>query len=461
VAAVVMIGLFQWTDFRELSIESAGHVGTAVVLFVLWRLGTRPPHGLYSASTVFAGVYAAFHFGLTSSLAIGVEPTEYLNAATFLWIEDDVAVEAVRWSSVGMLALLCGVTLAELAGPGRKIELPWDARVEDGLGRVGSLLVGVSVLSWFLILVSSGGAAIFLGSYMSMKAATSGASIPYVLLGINLGVPLLAATRFREFHWFGVAGCVLFAVLGFPLGLRGEVLFPAGAVVVILARRGVIRPRPRLLAVAVVLILGASSFVRDMRTSGLAGLQTAEVSSNPFHGLMELGSSLRPVVAVITWAEAGEEYAMGATYWAPFERAITRFVPIAPRPPAEEDERLMNTLVKQRRLGPIGFSPVAESYRNFGPWGVVGVMMVLGFILGRIGQWPRTGMWPAATGLVLIPLLNHVRNAFVPVPAQLVAGAVLVMGVVMVVRLRLPRRYRRPDRRAPPPREPSSVRRRP
>ena len=106
----------------------------------------------------------------------------------------------------------------------------------------------------------------------------------------------------------------------------------------------------------------------------------------------------------------------------------------------------MTNLIMER-AGPIGFSVVAEAYRNFAAIGVVAVLALLGFILGRLSAWPDDRVYQCVAGVTLTALLAHVRNTFVPVPAQLMLGFALIAALVVFARARSERTQVAPRRR--------------
>ena len=98
-----------------------------------------------------------------------------------------------------------------------------------------------------------------------------------------------------------------------------------------------------------------------------------------------MGGSLHPVENVVRWRAEGDPLELGASYWAPLERAAAWVLPGLGTAAAEDDMRIMNVLVTDR-VGPIGFSPVAEAYRNFGAPGVAIVLGLLGAALAWIDR---------------------------------------------------------------------------
>src|SRR4029077_3247311 len=134
---------------------------------------------------------------------------------------------------------------------------------------------------------------------------------------------------------------------------------------------------------------------------------------------------------VVRWHAEGEPYQYGNSYWAPFERAGARVLPGVKPMAADNDLRLMNVLVLDR-IGAIGFSPVAEAYRNFGPVGVVIVLGLLGMALGAIDTIPDRRRAVLAIATLYPPLLINIRNSFVSVPAQCAAAILVVLAAAAV-----------------------------
>ncbi|MET0214202.1 MAG: O-antigen polysaccharide polymerase Wzy, partial [Vicinamibacterales bacterium] len=145
-----------------------------------------------------------------------------------------------------------------------------------------------------------------------------------------------------------------------------------------------------------------------------------------FEAFAEMGASLHPVEKVVRWRAEGERLENGGTYWAPFERAAARLLPGAQSSDAEDDLRIMNILVIDR-VGPIGFSPVAEAYRNFGAVGVVLVLGLVGACLALIDTLRSSRLAVLTMAVVYVPILTNVRNSFVSVPAHCAAGLAIVL----------------------------------
>jgi hypothetical protein len=171
--------------------------------------------------------------------------------------------------------------------------------------------------------------------------------------------------------------------------------------------------------------------VRDVRETGVSAIAETALSAPRLDALVEMGESLHPVEQVVRWHAEGEGFEHGGSYWAPFERAAARILPGFEVVAADNDLRLMNVLVLER-IGAIGFSPVAEAYRNFGPVGVVAILALFGMCFAGIDTIKDRRVAVLAIATLYPPLLVNVRNSFVSVPAQCVAGVLLVTTVTAI-----------------------------
>jgi hypothetical protein len=314
----------------------------------------------------------------------------------------------------------------------------------------GTALLLLCTLSWYMLMVLVGGGKLLFSSYVEYLSAVSPYSwlLGLIWLMIGWGIVLVVSGPSSRTRNWGFAALGVLATTAFATGLRGDLLFPLVAAGVARAKSG--RPLPiKLTAVAVIVALLASSALQTLRLYGVRHAQEAEVEASVASGLQELGMSLRPVERAVAWRESGEPLRLGSSYWAPFDRALVYAVPGWERPPAARDTRLMNVLVQQR-VGMIGFSPVAESYLNFGVAGVLAVMALLGFVLGRFDQLPATRLHQVTVGLILVPLLVNVRNSFAEVPAHLVLSVALILFMVVMSKRPFGHRHRlaAPRRRA-------------
>ena len=422
------------TGLRSLplvEVSNIASIGIVVVLFLVTRIFVQ---GIWSASAVYLFVYSLFHFGLTIAHGLDLQLPTRTEAYILQWFFTPSTKEAVILSLIGLCSCAFGAHIISLLTTKHTRSSSHKDQQDHVFTYVGFLLVSLSLSGWFLIVVSIGGLGLLTGSYESFLINTAGTSLPLTYYGVGLGLTLLAASPASLVRRIGFLMFVAWALIALPLGLRGEVMFPALAALVVAAKRKIPISPPKALLL-LLCFLSIISVVRELRQVGLQNYALSEMRVNPIDALTEMGGSLRPVSEVVAWHEAGDELIYGASYWAPFQRMLYRIVPdlSVSRLGAQDDDRIMNVLV-QRRVGPIGFSPVAEAYYNFGSGGVAIVMLLTGLLLGWMDTWSSTRIRQAAIGLILVPLFIQIRNDFVAVPFQIGTGLVILYGTVLAAK---------------------------
>lgn len=416
----------------SLSLGSIGNIGTVCAVVALVATIRVSNNGMWSPSMVYVIVFSIFHFGLTSIYAAGLL-SERTESEISYWFFDSSTKNAIFLASLGVISAAGGVQAAHaFSRPRNPIEaqLPgtWETAQSTALLIAGAIVVVATVAIWFATVIRAGGISLLFGTYEDylLRTAPFVGILSFVWFGMGVGLALVSGTGIRS-RWKQAAlvAFSLFAVIALPLGLRGEVLFPTLTALVIAFR---IRQRPSvgITLLGIVVALFVISLLREIRAVGIADLSSSNVSGNFLDGLTELGGTIRSVREVVLWLEWGEGPIRGASYWAPFDRALCAFLGTDRCPSAMQDDRLMNVLI-QARVGPIGFSPIAEAYFNFGIIGVIMVMGIIGWIVGRMDQWPATPLHHGILGVILVELLINVRNSFVPVPSHIILGTLFVL----------------------------------
>jgi hypothetical protein len=300
------------------------------------------------------------------------------------------------------------------------------------------LLVVVDVVLWIGLTALTLGPTFFLSSYQDYLDATASLPFDYVLPWLGLGMALTGAGDSRRHTRIALVFFGLFAALAFPIGLRGEVLFPLAAYAGLRARKHAM-PGGVWVLIAAVALLSVIGVVKDVRQVGLDNLDQVATSATPLAAVGELGGTINVVEMSLRWHVANDEpYLGGATYWAPVDRLLRQATGL-PYPDALDDDRLMNTEISERE-GPIGGSVIAEAHHNFGLGGVVAVPFVLGLGLALLERSRPRPYTDAVIGILMLNLLTHVRNAFVPIPFEVGVGVALL--AVLWVLEHDPRRLR-------------------
>ena len=417
-AALPAEGLRPAADFWWIALTSLAVVGWVVVRAGLW-----------TAVGVYAAVFWCFHFGLVAALGSGiVEPLE-LSLWDQLWVLGPFGGDAAYIALIGVLACAGGAGLVQCWQPALPPVGPAGDRAPHPHGIAGSVLVLGAIAAWGAVVVATGGVGGFFSSYGDYLQRTEefGALLSIVWLALGFGLVLAVTGGAGRVRDAAIAGFGVFALIALPIGLRGEVMFPSIAALVALARSGWALSAGRTCAFAMALLLIIPA-VKEVRHTGLRGLPDLVLELRVFDAFVEMGGSLHPVEKVVRWHAEGEPLEMGSSYWAPLERAAARILPGVDAGAAENDLRIMNVLVTDR-VGAIGFSPVAEAYRNFGAVGVVLVMALLGAAFARIDRIQDGSLAVLVIATVYLSLLTNVRNSFISVPAQCGVGLLLIVGL--------------------------------
>ncbi len=428
----LLIGLLIFRDeIAATSLTANARLTSFVAVTTVAIAVLGAPRGIWSPSSAYFITFALFHAGLIVVIAFGSAPVDVF-PSLLEWIYRPSTKTATWLVSLGMTSFSIGVWAAHLV-PGRRYRKHLhEYDINTWMAHAAAILMATSIGGWFLIALATAGPSILVGSYDDFLLATGDGVMPFLYFGIDLAMVFVAAahrTRWRRLT-LGIFG--FWALVALPLGLRGEILFPSVTALSIVAvrRRPISSGRALLLAVVLLSVIAA---VRQVRAVGIGAAESRELTLNPLDGAAEMGASLRPTSEVVFWEDMGESPDGGATYWAPVDRMLYYVVPGWTRLPADQDMRLMNVLV-MKRVGPIGFSVLAEAYRNFATAGVVGIMLLIGFLLGRVDTWPDSRLHQAIGGSILIALLGHVRNSFVPVPMQLVISFATIGLILLVAR---------------------------
>ena len=444
---LICMGLMLWVlfalDASSMSLVFLSNLASLYTLAAVIMVGRVSPQGFWSASPLYLIILSLFHFGLTTVYGLGLPIGGTTQTNLAVWFYTPFTKEAVVLSSIGLVSAGMGCVIAFLWGarPSEPIVVPPRGRLsarerhlDQALSIAGSMLVGVSICGWLLILIQSGGVGVLFSSYETMLQVVGESTfLTFTYYGINIGTTLLAAAQPSALRRAGFVAFSLWGILALGLGLRSEVLFPAVTALVIIAKR---KPlfSARVALVLGIALLGGIAAIREVRQVGIQNAASATVTASPLDGLTELGSSLRPVTETIYWRSTGDPFIYGASFWEPLGRQLVNFLPQLDwkRPPAEQDPLILSSLAAMRTGGQIGYSPIAEGYRNFGTVGVMLFMGLTGWIIGRMDRWPATPVRQALLGVIFVPILVEVRNSFTPVPLEIVVGC-CVLGLTVFI----------------------------
>jgi len=440
-STILLLLLTNSTQLLDLDLKTACALLSITSILVASITITLTPGNLWAPSSIYLAMLTLFHFGLALLFALD-SISDAMQNIVARWFFGAHMPEALFVTAIGVASCALGISIAGLfrrpentTNVGGNV-LTHDPNLDHYLSIIGSCMVVFAVIAWFLLVVLNGGFGLLIGSYGNYLTATAGAPMGYIWLLLGSGLAFLAATitdRPSKAHIIAFAAFVVFALFGLPLGLRGEVLFASLGALVIRAKRGR-RPSMSTTLVGVLVALVLISAIRELRQVGVSEAGTIAVDANVWDGVAELGATLRPVVETINWNTGGTEGQNGATYWAPIDRLFCRILPARDCVSASYDPRLLNVVVADR-VGPIGFSPIAEAYENFRVAGVFIVMLIIGSFVGFMNGWRPTTLNNAIAGVIMVELLINVRNAFTALPTHLIFGFVCILAAVILAKL--------------------------
>ncbi|WP_395657308.1 O-antigen polysaccharide polymerase Wzy [Nocardioides sp.] len=414
----------------EWSVRAVSGVGLAVALMSLIAVGSSIEGGFWSIPQTCLLTLCIFHAGALVEFLHSDTPA-FLGGQRLLRMPE--MPTAVYLSSVGISAF---ATFAILGYPKDRKESssPSDVQVRQSVSVVGGVTLVLGCALWFGFARRAG---LGVGSnYSDYLESVSGTPVPLFYQLINLALPLAMVryrTRLNLLVW--LVYC-LFAVVAFPLGLRGEVLFPA---VVAAAVIGLQRPMPswRQSTAVVLLLLVPIAVVAQTRLTA-EQRSTTSISVDPLRGVYEMGGTLYVVAETVRWHQTEEEpFYHGRTYVAPLRDSGKRFVLRDKNYDPSRDMDYMATQVITR-VGYFGGSVIAEAYDNFGRTGVIAVMALFGAALGRLSGRAK-GSAGALFGAIAAAVMFQqlVRNAFESAPVLALLSLILwllSLGVAAVQR---------------------------
>ena len=428
VHAALVIGVVALAGYQVRALIEPPDLANAALAFTAgWVLcvalvASRDQEGIYSPAGAYLAVFGLFHGGLLLSFLLRGEAG--LPGVETRWFLSDDAPVAATLASIGMIAF----ALATYSIRARARLYPEPSTGSSETRVLGMLGLGVQAagLAIFAVVVLGTDGRALAGYASFLAVAQNNSLLPWGILAMGVGpvLAIAAGGRARVVSWSLFTGYAMFA---FPLGLRGEVLFPLVAMLVVEVRRGM-RVRPLWTAAGALLIMMLIGIVRVTRAGGASGLLQLSSLASPLDAVAEMGYSLRPTVVVLEWHRRGEPFSDGETFIAVPLRAVAKL--LGEQLP-KVDFRLFDAEILAR-VGGIGCSPVAEAYHNFGTAGVVGVMALYGVVIAWFTRADRTPLKDAFLGALLVILLIQVRNGFAPVPLQ-IALLVGLLGIARVL----------------------------
>lgn len=432
----------------QLNFTGASSIALEVIVILVIcvaSLANNSPTGIWAPAPIFLIVLGVFHLGLAPYWILNIDP-DFNRTRDYIWFSGPIGVKSLLLCGIAIVAYTVGAAFVTLLAVrsrpvARLLNRDEEQARSNNFANVGAVVLLAALLVWAGVAYGAGGLGIFVGPYQEFLALTKQSVIADTYLFMGFGLVLTLMAPIRGWRAIVIGAFLVFAFFAFFLGLRGEILFPLAAGVSVVAFRRKLPPAWAVLVGGVV-VLTLVNAAKVVRQSGIAGLSSGSFTASPLTAIGELGQSIRVVATTYLWhGELQEPFRNGDTYTVAIARALEAVLSPGSRPPAAEDFRLMNSEVLTR-AGGIGGSAVAEAFHNFGAVGVVVVFLLLGAVFGWFSRSNVSSTTVALYAAISLPLLNHVRNSFVPVVPVALAGIAAVLVIAMLPRLQPRRRAR-------------------
>ncbi|MDO8266607.1 MAG: O-antigen polysaccharide polymerase Wzy [Moraxellaceae bacterium] len=374
----------------------------------------------------FFMVFIIFHLGIPLGAAIAgsdAAASDYLDS----WFLQQYTVPAI----LSVFLFMASYLLAYLVTFTRRVYVPQPIRLNEFHFKILFYVLCVLVFVWitFVKVVYS------VQNYSEYYEFAEVGFLQFIYVYFNglIGFIFVLLCLSGTYRRYGIALFFVWAIFAFPIGLRGGVLFPLAVSVPVLVSRGALRVSLLSAVSGMLVILLAISFVFNYRGEGSV---SADAQINPVAAIIEMGGSLRPVFEVHKWIETQDvNYMLGETYWAPFERTLSKLLPFVGRIESVEDERLMNVMIV-KKAGPYGFSIVAEAFINFGWLGVIAIGFVVGCLLRhldwKISQSDSEGFSYVDVALAMA-IFFHIRQSFVGAYGTFLSAIVVCAAITLMI----------------------------
>ena len=272
-----------------------------------------------------------------------------------------------------------------------------------------SMVTLLFVFFFFIFHILSGGMRLF-GTYEQFmsSSAYSSSIYPYMLILFYVATLFLSASGTVKENLSGWLIWFFIAMIFSINGNKGEFLYSLLAVFGLKGVQGQKISWKLALGASLLLFLFIPS-ITALRDAGVSN-NIQDASFSAFGAFTEMGMQLRTSVYTLDHLDNGFfNYLYGQSYWQPIVNIITPFM----------KHEIATAHVRLEFPG-FGFNQVAESYLNFGVFGVMLFFSVIGSLICKYeNKYYRDTINLALLAAITTVLINASRNYFVFVPGQI------------------------------------------
>lgn len=234
----------------------------------------------------------------------------------------------------------------------------------------------------------------------------------YILMLYSMGIIFIVATGTEKQIKIGIALYSLSAIILLLTGNKGEVFYSVLACIgVAKYRKFKINKKVMLLVSCIIFVI--IPFITANRESGIME-SFNNLSLNFTDAFTEMGMQIRVSVYTLDeFANGTRSLMYGYSYYAPVINIVSKIIPfLGLRLTVPRDYNFLTNYAG------MGFSQVAESYCNFGLFGVLIFFFVIGRTIARMEKKELNNYQLAFAGCLTSILINVTRNRFAFVIGQ-------------------------------------------
>lgn len=420
-------------SFNNYNVTIFSIIAVLITLVVFLKSGNR-----YGLSAALLAYTIATQFGM-STIYYVLGP-EYLSSFSAITLRFLTSPQYERGILLGIIAIISYVYGSRVGFMFKKniednnIEIIKN-KYEDKIVFNSGCLMLIVVFLYLMFYVLQG--KIYLGMLYNsyLNSGIINGFYSWIILVYATGMSFIVSVGNRKQIRNGFFIFLLSAIIFLTTGNRGEVLYVILGVFGILYYRNEKIKFKYILMIFTILFL-IIPFIRISRHHGT--ISSFEWLSLDFvEPFAEMGHQLRLSVLVLEdFVYGSRDMLLGYSYYEPLVNIMDRLIPGNLRLQPPENFNFIEA------FSGLGFSQIAESYANFGLFGVVLFYFLLGFILRKAEVKQLKGINLAFWGAVLAILINATRNRFAFVPGSIMMVLILTYSIKFIAHKKINIRWR-------------------
>lgn len=429
-----------------IELKSASVLATSVAMFSILVGSKYLRSGLWSAAGISLVLLNLFNLGIFPELIFREDSTSLI---VNRWLGLSPTVAASFLASSGILAFLSGSILFDQMNATsytdfykkrfnhRHSQKYLVSRTGRIFGLAGSAMTILGCVAWIRFAINSG-ITIKSGYVDYLDSQSSEPYLQLIYYCIGLGLVLACVSPANSLTRIAFAIFIIFAVWGFPVGLRGEVLFPlASAASVLAVRIRMPKAGPMVVVSGILLMLIAA--VSISRQEGVEKLGDISTYS-PLAALAELGSSIRVLTVMSEWHPPGSgDWAGLSPYLNPTVDSVLRLV-FRSSPNPENMDAYLSTQIAEN-IGQIGGSVIASAFHSFGILGMILIMISWGMLLSHLELLAVRNVYMLTLlGGLTFAFQQQIRNDFASMPVISIM-LIVIIAICWLTDIVLPKKY--------------------